>query len=706
MKNLLFFYFFCVLNFLFSQEDSLKKKKNLEDLSIEELLNIEVFSASKKVEYLKEAPSIVSIVTSQDIVKSGALTLIDVLKYIPCLETSMGADGNYRLALRGSRKDGNLLVLINGQQINDFYSGRAIYDLPVEMIDRVEIVRGPGSALFGTNAMSGVINIFTVEKTSVAASVGINGNINANTNIFIEKEKSDLALSVGYNQNNTNNQNLDYEKVENFDWSLLHDGKKFNTNRWNKDLYLNSKFKAGNFEFLLFNIYRQNGAYVGPTYIASPDSRYITNQLVSSISYKYKVGENVIITPKFYYQLNSKNATQQEAPDNYKSVISNDIFTDGKISKENYLGTTVGGEVSIYIKASEKFDFLTGSVYESLKMNQYNLQRNYQIVGDSYKGSFSNYDMIPFDQLGKNRFIFAYYSQLNYRHEKWNITAGLRYDDYSDFGQSLNPRVGVTYKLNPKFRLKALVGKAFRAPTFQELFDNTTIGNDYGIKGNLNLSNESIITYEIGSEINTKSIIIKYNVFYIENKDLIRVYDPHGGGSIGYYENIGNTGIFGHEAELIWKISPLIQFNANFSHFLNKFEWNIEKVTQADYKFFENQVYYNHELRNMPTVKVNTGLQFSFEKIGVFLGSNFGNNSQNNKRFFLEKNHYVEIPMYVLGNFNVTYKFSSKFHISISGNNIGVKYSDPDESTNINAFGELGLIQPKAMYLLNLKYNF
>ena len=201
--------------------------------------------------------------------------------------------------MRGSRKDGNLLVLINGQQINDFYSGRAIYDLPVEIIDRVEIVRGPGSALFGTNAMSGVINIFTVEKTSVAASIGINGNINANTNLFIEKEKSDLALSVGYNQNNTNNQNLDYEKVENFDWSLVHDGKKFSTNRWNKDLYLNSKFKAGNFEFLLFNIYRQNGAYVGPTYIASPDSRYITNQLVSSISYKYKVGENVIINQNF-----------------------------------------------------------------------------------------------------------------------------------------------------------------------------------------------------------------------------------------------------------------------------------------------------------------------------------------------------------------------------------------------------------------------
>ena len=89
MKILILILAIFSFNFSFSQEDSLKKKKNLEDLSIEELLNIEVFSASKKVEYLKEAPSIVSIVTSQGIIKSGALTLIDVLKYIPCLETSM-----------------------------------------------------------------------------------------------------------------------------------------------------------------------------------------------------------------------------------------------------------------------------------------------------------------------------------------------------------------------------------------------------------------------------------------------------------------------------------------------------------------------------------------------------------------------------------------------------------------------------------------
>ncbi len=691
---------------VFSQEDTTKRKGNLDELSLEELLNLKVYTASKKIELIKDAPAIISVINSQEINKIGAISLIDIIKYVPGFELSMGSDGKYRLAVRGSRKDGNILILLNGQQLNDFYSGSAIYDLPADLIDRVEIIRGPGSALFGTNAMSAVINVITVEKTSINAAVGIAGNINVNANLFIEKEDGQLSMSAGFVQNNTNQNSIERDKLYYQTWSLTNEDKSFETNRWNKDLYFNTKYEKGNFHFQLFNIYRQRGAYVGPTFIASPDSKYKRNQLLSSVHYNYKVGDNVIITPKLYYQHNFRDAMQQEAPDGYFSVISGDTFANGKLSHEKYTNATIGGEVTIYIKANEKFDFLTGSVYEDLRMNSYYLERNYQITGDIYKGTFSNYDLIPFDQDGKSRFVFAYYMQTNYKHKNWNITTGLRYDDYSDFGQSLNPRIGVTHTFSPKFRIKALAGKAFRAPTFQELYDNTTLGNEYGIKGNISLSNESITTYELGSELFLNAFILRYNVFYNHNQDLIRVYDTHGGGSIGVYENIGNTSIFGHEFELIWKISPAIHFSANFSNFINYFEWNKENVTAADYSFFDKQENYNKELRNMPTMRINTGLNIKYKKLLLFLGSNFGNNSQNNKRFFLEKNHYVEIPYYLQGNFNVAYQVNKKLFVSISANNIGTKFSDPDESTNIDAFGEMGLIQPGAMYLLNLKYEF
>lgn len=691
---------------LFTQEDTTKKVNDLSDLSLEELLNLKVYSASKSSESVKEAPAIISLITSEDIKNTAALTIVDVLKYIPCLEVAMGSDGNYTLALRGSRKEGNILVLINGQQLNGFYSGRVFYDLPASFIEKIEVIRGPGSALYGTNALSGVINIFTKKDNNVSLSIGPLLNVNVNTNFYVKKENNEFAFSMGYAQNNTNNREITQDKAVNESWSLTNGDKVYKTNRWNNDLYFNSSVKHGNLHFNAFNFYRQQGAYVGPTYIAGPDSKFIKNQLLTTLYYDYQVGDNVTITPKVYSQYNNISSLQQEAPDGYISVTSGDTFANGKLTKEQYQGTLFGGEVTIKIKANEHFDFLTGTVYEDLKMNSYNLSRNYQIVGDIYKTSFSNYDNIPFDQNGKRRMVFAYFAQAMFKYDNLKITTGLRYDDYNDFGQALNPRIGVTYELNEHFRLKGLYGKAFRAPTFSELYDNTTLGNEYGVKGNTNLSNESINTYELGSELNTKRFILRYNIYHIRNVNLIRIYDSHGGGSIGLYENIGNTSLYGHEAELIFKLNSFLQFNANFSQFVNYFEYNKDKVSPADYQFFEKQAKYNQELRNTPTIRVNTSLQINVKKFNLFMGSSFGNACENNKRFFLEKNHYAKIGYYLLGNFNLAYNFSEKFRMSLSANNIGTKYSDPEESTNINAFGEEGLLQPGPMYLLNINYSF
>lgn len=690
---------------LFAQVDT-NKTKPLGDLTLEELLNMNVYSASKKLEAEKDAPAILSVVSIDDIRKMGAQTIIDVLKYIPCLEVSMGIDGTYAVALRGSREESNILVMVNGMQVNDFYDGKVFYDLSASFIDRIEVVRGPGSALYGNNAMIGVINIFTNDENYVRVAVGPFLNVNACANIHLEKEKYQWSLNFGYNRDNINTQLIDEDKSAQQSWSLTNGDKSFETNRWNNDVFVNSKFRAGNFSFNLFHFFREHGAYVGPTFIAAPDSKYSKQQHVASLSYAFKVGDNVIITPKLYAQMNWKNDLRQEAPDGYHSVISNDTFVDGKLVKEKYFGHSTGGEINIYVRANKHLDFMTGSVYENMQLQSYDLQRNYRITGDRYFGSFGNYDGIKFDQLGKSRMVFAYYNQLNYHKNKWNITGGLRYDDFSDFGQALNPRVGAVYEINTTMRIKGLMAKAFRAPTFRELYDNTSLGNEYGVKGNTQLQNEKITTYEIGFEYAKNNVVFRYNVYDIKNNNLIRVYDPHGGGSIGVYQNLGNTRLFGHEAELSFKIKSFLHYYINFSHFISYFEYNQDAVSKADYTFFQEQARYNQELRNTPTLKINSGLTLTHKNWLVFLGANFGNYCENNKRFYLEKVHYVKIPYYLVGNFNIRYRVSEKFRIGLVLNNIGTKYSDPDESTNIDAFGEKGLKQPGPFYMLNLAYLF
>ncbi|MDF2438645.1 MAG: TonB-dependent receptor [Bacteroidota bacterium] len=707
MKKKIVSVLFALLPLLACAQVDSSRTTTINDLSLEELLELKVFSAAKKTQLESEAPAMITMIPQSSFKELGAVTLIDVLKFIPGVEVSMGSDGNYRIAIRGSRKAGNILVLINGQQINDFYSGSAIFDMPVDFIEKVEVIRGPGSAIYGSNAMAGVIHIFTISQTSASVTGGTNTTLSANVNYSTQKDKNKMNLSLGYFQSNGSRQLLDTDKVSNQSWSLTNLEKSYETNRWNKDAYLNCQLVSGDLHFQLFDIYRQQGTWVGPVYIAAPDSKLLTNQLATNLYYDYKVGDNIVITPKIYYNRNSHNFLKQEAPDKYISSLSGDLFEEGKLTHEKYTGTSYGSSLDIYIKANEHLDILTGSVFEDHSISDYELKRNYKIVGDQYKGNFGNYDDIKFTQNDKRRLVFAYFIQAGYRIKKFTVTAGLRYDDYSDFGQSANPRIGITYNASQHIRFKGLYGKAFRAPTFQELYDNSTTGNEYGTKGNTALTPEDINTFELAAEINIKKVIFKYNVYYTENNNLIRVYDPHGGGSIGIYENIGDVKTYGNGASVVVEIKEGFSVFANYSQFLSTFKWNEKNVRASDIAFYKKQPAYYRELRNIPTLRVNGGLSYTYRKFLFAAGLNYGNASENNKRFYLETDHYVRIPYYVQGNFTVRYAVTPKLTISLIGNNIGTKkFSDPEESTNINAFGLRGLIQPGPEVLLNIIYKF
>lgn len=689
----------------FSQSDTGIIAKDITTLSIEELLNIEVVSSTKKMQAVSEAPSIISAIQLQQLKNIGAVTLIDALKFIPSVEVSMGIDGFYRLSIRGTRKEGNILLLIDGQGMNDFYNGRAIFDLPIDFIDRVEIIRGPGSSIYGSNAMVGVINVITIKNNSFSVGGGINSTLKVGANFYKETNKLKLAISAGGQTSKGANAVIDTDKVKDLTWSLTNADKKFRTNRWNNDGYINLNLDYNNLHFKLFDFARQQGMWAGPLYITTNNSKLFTNQFMTSVSYDYKISDNVIITPKLYSNVNQHDFLSQETPKEYMS-LSGDIFADGKKTRETYLGKTYGLETNILIMANDNLDLSFGTLFEDLHVAKYNLTRNYQIVGDYNKVKFGNYDNIQFDQKDKRRFISGYTFQGNYKLNNFSLTAGIRFDDYSDFGQSFNPRIGITYKPFKFYSVKGLYGRAFRAPTFNELYDNTTLGNQYGVRGNTNLKPETINTIEFSNEFNCKLFIIKYNIFYIQNSNLISIYDPHGGGSIGVYNNIGNQTTYGHEVEIDIKATKNLFVTANYSHYQALFSWNANNVTTADYKFFEKQPKELKALTNAPNLRLNLGITYHIKKLEAFIGANYGNQSYNNNRFYLEQDHYAHIPQYIQASGNIKYNISKNFSANINFSNFGKKYSDPEESTNIDAFGTKGLIQPSETVLLNVTYKF
>jgi iron complex outermembrane recepter protein len=155
---------------------------NLDDISLEELLNVEVTSVSKKEEALFRASSAIAVLTSEDLRRSGASSIPDALRLVPGLQVA-AVDGNrWAVSARGfnSLYANKLLVLIDGRSIyNATYSGVFwdMQDVPLENIDRIEVIRGPGAALWGANAVNGVINIITkaarlTQGAYVATSAG------------------------------------------------------------------------------------------------------------------------------------------------------------------------------------------------------------------------------------------------------------------------------------------------------------------------------------------------------------------------------------------------------------------------------------------------------------------------------------------------------------------------------------------------------
>ena len=682
----------CQVFGLHAQKDSI----DLYNLTLEELMNVSVYSASKKQQRLAEAPAIMTVVRKSDIEKMGVTTLIDVLKFVPGIEVSLAADGHYRLSMRGNRKDGNVLLLINGQQFNDSYTGRAILDLSSAMIDRVEIIRGPGSALFGTNAVAGVVHVFLSEGTFVELFGGINNTVGGHINYEFEKNNIKLVAQAGYIADEAGPAFIetDASDREGNDWDLVLDSLSFKTTRSKQDGYLNFNMDIGKLNLYSSSILRTRSDWAGSQFVVAPGSEYKINQHIIGASYEYQANDYIVIVPRLYASHITRNNLRQETPANYVSNFSGDLFPEGRQTKESYLAKTYGAELDLYIKVNEHLNLLTGNVFEDLSLQNYNIERNYKIVGDSYMQAFGNYDQVELSQDGKKRFVFAYFLQADYNWKRLNLTMGLRYDDYSDFGSSFNPRVGMNYKLTEQLRLKGLYGKAFRAPTFQELYDNTTLGNQYGISGNQLLKPETIETYELALEYQRKKMVFRYNSYYNINKNLIRVYDPHGGGSIGVFQNTGSTNTIGHEFEALVDIGKRLQFFANFSQFLSTFKWNDSTASNADVIYFQKQDPYYKQLFNIPTIRVNAGLTLSLKKWTMFAGLNYGSSAKNNHRFYLETGSFVEIPSYFQGNMMICYKLNKSWKIKLALNNLGSKYVDPDESTNIDVYGNKGLIQP------------
>ncbi len=135
-------------------------------MSVEDLMNIQVTSVSKRTQRVADAAAAVFVITQEDIARSGARNIPETLQMVPGLEVARIDENKWAIGSRGfnGRFDDKLLVLIDGRSVyTPLFSGVYwdVQDVPLEDVDRIEVIRGPGATLWGANAVDGVINIIT-----------------------------------------------------------------------------------------------------------------------------------------------------------------------------------------------------------------------------------------------------------------------------------------------------------------------------------------------------------------------------------------------------------------------------------------------------------------------------------------------------------------------------------------------------------------
>ncbi|OQX19674.1 MAG: hypothetical protein BWK80_36585 [Desulfobacteraceae bacterium IS3] len=441
-----------------------------------------VWSASKHEQKTSEAPSLTNVIRADEIKKFGYRTMADILSSVSGFYTTYDRSYHY-LGVRGFGLPGDfnsrILLLIDGQRINDNVYGQAPvgtdFPLDTDLIDRVEITRGPGSCLYGTNAFFAVINVITKKGRDINGSQisGEAGSLNTYNGrySFGKKLSADTEMLLSGTVYSSRGQTSLYYKE--FDDPATNNGIAENLDDdLSKSLFGKMSFQ----DFTLSGIYifrdkDRPASSWGTAFNKSFNA--IDERGYAQLRYEHSFDNHIVFSSNMYY---SRYVFRGNYP---ADALREDQTPYLNYNKENDYVDTIGGEISISRKLFQKHYVSIGAEYQ---YSDY----------DSY-----NYDADPYQLWYSERLYFsnwACYIQDEFRvSDSLILSAGLRYDRYESFGGTSNPRVSLIYSPFDTTTFKFIYGTAFRSPSYYESGINTQ--NNGG-----ELHPEKISTYEMIAE--------------------------------------------------------------------------------------------------------------------------------------------------------------------------------------------------------------
>ncbi len=453
------------------------------EMSLEELFEVEVDVASKTSEPIFEASSSVTVFTRRELRAMGVDSVEALLNFVPGFVASREVvfGQGQMVAARGRttpQTSYNILFLLDGQRLNNDRSGGALaqyHFISLHNVKRVEIIRGPGSALYGTSAFAGVVNIITVDtENQVYFGAGSPQSRDAWFNASEAGADWRVAVSGRY----------DRDGGETYPEPLRPGQDTTRDPRVGRDLYLKARYRDWRLVFSHhqrlqedFYISERVGDGINETEFKNNflrleyhwlDSEEHTLTLYGSHAWQEGREQSVTLSSAEVSALPSGFTTDREP-----------LITGGR-REEREWNFGMEGRWRLHPR-HELFAGLEWRRPENVKdrlLVNYHTENPADLAWGAVPGMVYAGGLIESVPLSgeEERDIYSLYVQDKYRiHDKWTATVGARHDEYSDFGGTTSPRVSLLYLPSSRTGFKLLYGHAFRAPAIRQL--TSFVGN-------------------------------------------------------------------------------------------------------------------------------------------------------------------------------------------------------------------------------------
>jgi iron complex outermembrane receptor protein len=441
---------FCALASALCGAARAQSVQDLQGMSIAQLANIDVTSVSKRTESLSDAPAAVYVITHDEIMRSGATSIPEILRLAPNLQVAEISANSYAITARGFNGNAadKLLVLIDGRSVYTPLFGGVLWDeqdvLP-EDIERIEVISGPGATLWGANAVNGVINIITRNSSDTRGGV--------------------LELSAGNRENRA---------------SLQYSGK------INDDLN--------------YRVYVDGFSIASDKVSTGADADDGWSKVQGGFRLDWTpASDNVMLKGDIYH-----GSEQQPA-----APALNMSGGNLELSWQHQLQGGSSLQVLAYYDESQRyssnFSGYTLETYDLELQHSFSLGDRQKVVwgvgGRIYQDQFDNTGNVVYLPARSVEALADVFAQDTISITRsLNLTLGLKFEKDPYSGVSPLPTARVSWKATDNLLLWAAASRAVRAPTlFDEDLNDTTIPSILILKGNKDFQTEKLTAYEIGA---------------------------------------------------------------------------------------------------------------------------------------------------------------------------------------------------------------